>query len=215
MKQVVVDTQIRTEAGKGVARKLRQAGRIPGVLYGPNTHPVSLSIDAHNFNKLLISAKGERMLFILNLEGNGDTGRRTALIKNLQLHPITSQIRHIDFYEILMDEEVEVEVPIVTVGQARGVEQDMGVLEIIQRTVRVSCLPMDIPKEIEIDVSDLGLGDAIHIADIASQEGIRLLDDPDMTLVTIVGAVAEEEEAKEPEAEEEEEEEAKEEEAPK
>jgi large subunit ribosomal protein L25 len=207
MKQVVVDAQIRTEAGKGVARKLRQAGRIPGVLYGPNTHPVSLSIDAHNFNKLLASARGERMLFILNLEGNGDSGRRTALIKDVQLHPVTDQIRHVDFYEVLMDEEVEVEVPIVTVGQAKGVEQDMGVLEIIQRTVRVSCLPMAIPKEIEIDVSALGLGDAIHIADVAPQEGIRLLDDPDTTLVTVGSAGVEKEEEKEEKVEAEEEEE--------
>ena len=208
MKQVVIDTQIRTEAGKGVARKLRQAGRIPGVLYGSKTDSISLSINAHEFNKLLSSARGERVLFTLNLEGNGDTRRRTALIKDLQLHPVTDQIRHVDFYEILMDEEVQVEVPIVTVGQAKGVEQDMGVLEIIQRTVRVSCLPMDIPKEIKIDVSDLALGEVIHIADITPQEGIRLLDDPETTLVTIVGAGVEEEgKEKEPEAEEEAEEE--------
>ncbi len=185
MKQVVLDAQIRMEAGKGIARRLRRAGQIPGVLYGPKIHPISLSIDAHKFNKLLSSARGERILFILNLKGNGDSGRHTALIKELQLHPVTDQIRHIDFYEILMDEEVEVEVPIVTVGEARGVEQDMGVLEIIQRTVRISCLPMAIPKEIEIDVSGLGLGDAIHVADIAHQEGIRLLDDPETTLITV------------------------------
>ncbi len=202
MKNVAIDIQARTKAGKGVARKLRHAGQTPGVLYGPKAETISLSVNTHEFYKLLNSAGGEPLLFTLNLKSNGDSSSHTALIKDLQLHPVDDKIRHIDFYEVLMDEEVQVEVPITAVGKAKGVEVDKGVLEIIQRTVKISCLPLAIPRDIQIDVSDLGLGDVVHIADITPPEGVRLMDDPKTTLMTIVVSRAEEEEEeKEEEAE--------------
>jgi large subunit ribosomal protein L25 len=209
MKHVAIKAHVRIKAGKGVARKLRHAGQTPGILYGPKTETISLSVNTHEFNKLLNSACGEPLLFTLNLRGNGDSSSRTALIKDLQLHPVDDQICHVDFYEAVMDEKVQVEVPVAAVGKARGVEIDMGILEIIQRTVRISCLPLAIPREIQIDVSDLGLGDAVHVADITPPEGIRLLDDPETALMTVVASVAEElEEEKETEIEVEEKEEA-------
>jgi len=199
MKNVTIDIQARIKAGKGVARKLHHAGQTPGVLYGPKAETISLSVNTHEFNKLLNSAGGEPLLFTLNLKNNGDSSSHTALIKDLQLHPVEDKIRHIDFYEVLMDEEVQVEVPITAVGKAKGVEIDMGVLEIIQRTLKISCLPLAIPRNIQIDVSDLGLGDVIHVSDITAPEGVRLLDDPETTLMTIVASRAEEEEEKEEE----------------
>jgi large subunit ribosomal protein L25 len=211
MKYVAIETQIRTKAGKGVARKLRHTGQTPGVLYGPKAETISLSVNTHKLNMLLNSAGGEPLLFTLNLRSNGDSSSHTALIKDLQLHPVDDRIRHVDFYEVLMDKDVQVDVPITAVGKAKGVEVDMGVLEIIQRTVRISCLPLAIPRDIQIDVSDLGLGDAIHVADITPPEGVRLMDDPETTLMTIVASRAEEEEEEEEETEievEEEEEEA-------
>jgi large subunit ribosomal protein L25 len=197
MKNVAIDIQARIKAGKGVARKLRHAGQTPGVLYGPKAETISLSVNTHEFNKLLNSAGGEPLLFTLNLKNNGDSSSHTALIKDLQLHPVEDKIRHIDFYEVLMDEEVQVEVPITAVGKAKGVEIDMGVLEIIQRTVKISCLPLAIPRNIQINVSDLGLGDAVHVSDITAPEGVRLLDDPETTLMTIVASKAEEAEKEE------------------
>ena len=199
MKNVAIDIQARTKAGKGVARKLRHAGQTPGVLYGPKAETISLSVNTHEFNKLLNSAGGEPLLFTLNLKSNGDSSSHTALIKDLQLHPVDDKIRHIDFYEVLMDEEVQVEVPITAVGKAKGVEADMGVLEIIQRTVKISCLPLAIPRNIQINVSDLELGDVVHVADITAPEGVRLMDDPETTLMTIVASRAEEEEKEEEE----------------
>ena len=209
MKNVAIETQVRTKAGKGVARKLRHAGQTPGVLYGPKAETISLSVNTHEFNMLLNSAGGEPLLFTLNLRSNGDSSSHTALIKDLQLHPVDDRIRHVDFYEVLMDEEVQVDVPITAVGKAKGVEVDMGVLEIIHRTVRISCLPLAIPRDIQINVSDLGLGETVHVADIKPPEGVRLMDDPETTLMTIVASRAEEEEEeKEEEIEVEEEEEA-------
>jgi large subunit ribosomal protein L25 len=200
MKNVAIETQVRTKAGKGMARKLRHAGQTPGVLYGPKAETISLSVNTHELNMLLNSAGGEPLLFTLNLRSNGDSSSHTALIKDLQLHPVDDRIRHVDFYEVLMDEEVQVDVPITAVGKAKGVEIDMGVLEIIQRTVRISCLPLAIPRDIQINVSDLGLGEAVHVADIKPPEGVRLMDDPETTLITIVASRAEEEK-KEEEAE--------------
>ncbi|MCK4603128.1 MAG: 50S ribosomal protein L25 [Deltaproteobacteria bacterium] len=204
MKNVAIESQVRTKAGKGVARKLRHAGQTPGVLYGPKAETISLSVNTHEFNKLLNSAGGEPLLFTLNLKSNGDSNSHTALIKNLQLHPVDDKIRHIDFYEVLMDEEVQVDVPITAVGKAKGVEADMGVLEIIQRTVKISCLPLAIPRNIQINVSDLELGDVVHVSDISAPEGVRLMDDPETTLMTIVASRAEEEEEEEEREEEEE-----------
>ncbi len=204
MKNVAIESQVRTKAGKGAARKLRHAGQTPGVLYGPKAETISLSVNTHEFNKLLNSAGGEPLLFTLNLKSNGDSNSHTALIKNLQLHPVDDKIRHIDFYEVLMDEEVQVDVPITAVGKAKGVEADMGVLEIIQRTVKISCLPLAIPRNIQINVSDLELGDVVHVSDISAPEGVRLMDDPETTLMTIVASRAEEEEEEEEREEEEE-----------
>jgi large subunit ribosomal protein L25 len=201
MKNVAIDIQTRTKAGKGIARKLRHAGQTPGVLYGPKAESMSFSVNSHEFSKLLNSAGGEPLLFTLNLKNNGDSSSYTALIKDLQLHPVDDKIRHIDFYEVLMDEEVQIEVPISAAGKSKGVETEMGVLEIIQRTLKISCLPMAIPRDIQINVSDLGLGDTIHVSDVVAPEGIRLLDDPDTTLMTVVASRAEEEKEGEEETE--------------
>jgi large subunit ribosomal protein L25 len=192
MKQVTLDALMRNETGKGAARKIRAIGRLPGVLYGPKNKSVSLSIDAHGFNRIVETSKGEQILFNLNLKKADEITNRLALVKELQVHPVSERIRHIDFYEVYMDEEVRVDVPIAIIGKAKGVEIDKGILEIIKRTVKVSCLPMSIPKEIQVDVSDLGLGEAIHAADLIAPEGIRIMEDPKITLITIVGAGIEE-----------------------
>ncbi len=198
MKQVEIDAQIRTDSGKGVARKLRKDGQVPGVLYGPKTDTISIFVNRHELNKLLIAAKGEQLLFSLNLRDNGQTSKHLTLIKELQRHPVNDEIRHIDFYKIYVDEEVTVNVPIAVTGKAKGVEEG-GVLEIIQRGLEISCLPLAIPKEIQIDVTELGIGEAMHVKDITPPEGVRFLNDPDTTLLTIVGPEAKqaEEEAEE------------------
>lgn len=194
MKQVTLDALIRNETGKGAARKIRAMGRLPGILYGPKNESVSLSIEAHEFNRIVETSKGEQILFTLNLKKADEITNRLALVKELQIHPVSERIRHIDFYEVYMDEEVRVDVPITITGKAKGVEIENGILEIIKRTVKVSCLPMSIPKEIQVNVSDLGLGEAIHAADLIAPEGIKIIEDPKTTLITIVGAGVEEEE---------------------
>ncbi len=196
-----MEATVRDKTGKGVARKLRAEGMIPAILYGPGSTPVPLAVNAFDLQKMLTRAKGERILFTLNLKNNGASEQRLALIKEFQFHPVNDSIQHIDFYEVSMDRELHVEVPVKLVGKARGVEVEKGVLEIKRRTLEVACLPTNIPDEIEVDVSDLGLGEAIHIGDIEPPEGVRIIDPPRLTIVTIVGSgameAATEEEAEE------------------
>lgn len=190
MKQETMEAQVRTETGKGVARKLRASGKIPAVLYGPRNEPVALAVNDHDFNRILFKAKGDRILFSINLNNNGNSETRLALIKSLQRHPVNDKIRHIDFYEVFMDQPVEVDVRLAFVGKAKGVEIEKGVLDILQRSLKVACLPTNIPNEIEIDVTELGLGEAIHVSDVVPPEGVKILDDPKMPLVTITGSAA-------------------------
>ncbi len=197
-----IEAVVRTEAGKGVARKLRAQGRIPAVLYGPRNEPVAISVNSHDFNRMLQKAKGERILFTLQLKNNGASEERLALIKDLQLHPVNDLIRHIDFYEVFMDHELHVNVPVVYVGKAKGVEMEGGMLEIKRRSLNVACFPQHIPDRIEVDVTDLGLGQAIHIGDVTPPEGVRIVDAPRLTLVTVVGTAAAAEAAEEEEEEE-------------
>ncbi len=203
MKQVSMDAAVRTETGKGAARRLRRAEQIPGILYGQGAEPVALSVNRHEFQRMLFVSAGERVMFTLNLTGENDGGTRLALLKEMQRHPVNDQIRHIDFYEVAMDQTVQVEVPVVPVGEAKGVRVSKGVMELIQREVTIECLPLDIPNEIEVDISDLDVGDVLHAGDIKPAEGIKILDDPGTTLVTIGAAAVEivEEEEEELEAE--------------
>ncbi len=198
MKQVSMDAAVRTETGKGAARRLRRAEQIPGILYGQGAEPVALSVNRHEFQRMLFVSAGERVMFTLNLTGGSSGGTRMALLKELQRHPVNDQIRHIDFYEVAMDQTVQVEVPVIPLGEAKGVKVSKGVMELIQREITIECLPLDIPNEIEVDISELDIGDVLHAGDITPGEGIRIMDDPGTTLITIgaaaVEAVEEEEE---------------------
>jgi len=194
MDQVSLSAIIRTKTGKSVARKLRKQGILPAVLYGPKTKSIPLAVSAHEFKKIITKIPRQQVLFTLELKNEGEqeaVEKRTALVKELQLHPVSDEIRHIDFYEVFMDEEVETEVPIKIVGTAKGVETGKGMLELLRRTLTISCLPLSIPKEIPVDVSDLDVGDALHVEDLKAEEGITFVDDPDTTIVTVVPTEAE------------------------
>jgi large subunit ribosomal protein L25 len=194
--------------GNGPARRLREAGQIPAVLYGPKTESVLLSVNKNDLD--LIFKKGRISQIILNLviQNNGETYTRPAMIKELQVHPVSRNYLHIDFYEIDMDRKVTVKIPVVTTGQSVGIERG-GILQIIRRELEVQCLPFEVPESIEIDITDLDMGDSIHVEDISLEGEVEFLGEANLTVVTILTPKIEEE------PEEEEEEEAEEEEAEK
>ena len=191
---------MRKSTGNGPARVLRRAGQIPAVLYGRRTEPVLLSVNTKDFE--LILKKGSFGQFILNLViQNGKKVTKAAMIKELQTHPVSGSLIHIDFYEVDMKRQIKVMVPIITTGKSVGVEEG-GMLNIVRRELEVFCLPGDIPESIEIDISELTIGDSIHLEDVPLGENVEISSDVNYTVVTVLSPKVEEEEVEEEEGEE-------------
>jgi large subunit ribosomal protein L25 len=177
----------RAGLGKGGARKARAAGQIPGVLYGHGETPVAVAVASRDFQNALRTHKGGNALVNLKLEGS----EYTALVRAAQYDPLSHAILHLDFQHISLTETIEVEVAVKPIGLAVGVKDGGGILEMIIRTVEVSCLPTAIPDAIEIDVSALNIGESLHVRDLKA-EGVTILTDPESTLVTVVAPTVEE-----------------------
>jgi large subunit ribosomal protein L25 len=199
---IELKTNSRTAVGNGPARRLRQKGQIPAVLYGPGTDSVLLSVNISDIDRILKKGRIGQVLLNLVIPNNGETTNKTVMVKELQLHPVSRNYLHMDFYEVAMDRKIMVNVPVVTTGKAKGVEIG-GILQIIRRELEVQCLPLNVPDSIEIDITDLDIGDSIHVGDISRQNDVEFLDDENFTVVTIVSPKVEEEAEAEEEAEEE------------
>ena len=163
----VLEAQPRTPGNKNVARRVRQGGKIPGVLYGAGKQSLPVTLDPRQVTRILHSATGHNTIFDLAVEG----GERTkAMIVDWQYEPIKGHLLHIDLKRIAMDQKLTVSVPIVLKGEAAGVKQQGGILEQILREVEVECLPGDIPSAIEADVSELVFGKVLRVSDLPHDE---------------------------------------------
>ncbi|UCD85318.1 MAG: 50S ribosomal protein L25 [Deltaproteobacteria bacterium] len=192
MEQSELKVLLRTVKGKGPARKLRQEGLIPAVLYGPKADPVLLSLRPEELRGALSTAAGENVLISLKAENNREISNKVVMLKDLQVDPLTRRYIHADLYEVVMDEEIEVDVPIHLQGESIGVQEDKGILQQVHRELRVKCLPKDIPEGISIDVSELRIGDSIHVRDVRLEEGVTFVDDQDSTILTVLAPAIEE-----------------------
>lgn len=199
MELIELKSTVRTERGNGPARRLRSEGKIPAVLYGPKTEAVALTVSVKDLELALKKNKGGQLLINLIVR-NGRESAHTALLKELQVHPLTNHFIHADFYEVAMDQKIRVSVPIEVVGKSKGVEEG-GVIQVVRRELEVLCFPNQIPQYIEIDVTELGIGDAVHIEDLEAKEDMEYPADVNFTILTVVSPHVEEE----PEEEEEEE----------
>ena len=182
MQQARLDAQVRDDVGKGVARSLRRAGKVPAVLYGRKRGAVSLQIDDRTFQTLLRNY-GSNVLITLVL-GNDD--EQTVVIKDLQRHPVKRNVLHADFQRISLDEKITTQVSIETVGIPVGV-RDGGVLTVTRRQVSVNCLPLDTPEFLRINVEDLSIGDSFRVSDIEIDDTIEILENE----ITQIAAVIE------------------------
>jgi large subunit ribosomal protein L25 len=200
---IELKTKIRTTTGNGPARRLRMSGQIPAVLYGQKTEPVLLSVNKSDLEQVFKKGGIGQVILNLVIQKNGETTTRPAMIKELQTHPLSRNFIHIDFYEIKMDQKITAKIPVVTTGMAKGVELG-GILQIIRRELEVECLPLAVPESIEIDISDLDIGDSIHVGQIRVEGEIEFLEDDNYTVVTVLSPKMEEEPEEEKEAEEEE-----------
>ena len=192
MAVIALSGKRREGLGKGSARKARQGGEIPAVLYGHGEKPVAVSIGARAFQVALHTHKGGNP--IVNLAVGGS--EFTALIRDAQYDPVSRQVIHLDFQHISLTEKIEVSVPLNFIGLALGVKDGGGILEAILRDVEVRCLPTAIPAGIDVDVAALNIGDSIHVRDLSIPD-VEILNDPDATLVTVVPPTVIEEKAAE------------------
>ena len=201
MELLELTANVRKSTGKGISRALRRQGLIPGVLYGPKSEPIPISVDMLDIEKLFKHSGSNQAPLNLTIK-NGESVKKTAMIKDLQLHPVSRRFLHIDLYEVAMDKKIQVKVPIVLTGIAKGTEAG-GTLQLIRREIEVLCFPLDIPEFITIDVTEMQIGDSIHIEEVPVSGNIEILADTNFTVVAVSGAMMEEE-AEAPEVEEEE-----------
>lgn len=190
----------RSDTGKGAARSHRRGGRVPGILYGHGEESISLSVDANELSRLVNAISIENTLVDLELEGTKQPYK--VLIRELQTHPFKSDVLHIDFFHIAMDEKITVDVPLALVGVPEGVKNKGGVVDHQLREIQVSCLPSDIPEQFEVDISALDIGDSIHVGELEVGD-IEILVDPDRSVVNVLAPTVIVEEEEEEELEEE------------
>lgn len=190
MAEFVINAETRKDLGKGASKRLRRRGLIPAVFYGRGEEPLAISVDPRAINQVLHSASGHNTIITLNFDGRS----AQAIIKEVQYHPVRDELLHADFLRVAMDVAIRVTVPIELVGEAKGVKAAGGILELVTREIEVECLPGDIPDHIRIDVSDLGIGDTVHVADLkVDRSRLKILEEPDTVLATVIAPRVEEE----------------------
>jgi len=192
--EFALGVELRENQGKGVARKLRAAGRIPGVCYRRNAESVAVSLDPRELDLLLRKASsGINTLIDLKVAGGGDFDGRQVLVKELQRDPISGAYLHADLYAVDLLQKIHVSIPVHLKGTPIGVSLSGGIMDQATRELDVECLPNAIPEEFAVDVSKLEIGDSMHVLDLEAPEGVEILNDPDVSIVSVVApAVVEE-----------------------
>jgi len=179
--QVTLATRPRTGSGKGEARALRREGRVPAIAYGVGIDPTPLSVDALDLYHALHTDAGDNAVLRLAVEG----GTHLALAREVQRHPVRRDVLHLDFVTVSRTQKVQAVVPVVLEGEAPGVAEG-GVAEQAAFTLTIEALALEVPDQLVLDVSDLGVGDVKRASDVALPAGVELLDDPESPVVTIV-----------------------------
>lgn len=191
---------LRETVGNGPSRVLRRDGKIPAILYGPKTEAMKLTIDNLELEPIFKSGAVAQKVLKLEIEGAG--AARNVMIKEMQKHPVSNSLLHLDLYEVTMDQKIKVMVPVVTTGKSAGVEVG-GMLQLIRRELEVYCLPDQVPENITIDITDLDIGDSYHVEDLPLEGAVEIPADVNFTILTILSPTAEEEEVVEGEEDEE------------
>ena len=171
----------RTTSGKGAARSLRSAGQIPAIIYGHAREPLSLAVPTREFEKLLERVSAESTVIELTLDG----GVARTLIREIQRHPYKKQILHIDFQELVAGEKVSVNVPIILTGTPEGVRVSGGILSQVMSELSIRVDPVNIPRRIEADVTNVAIGHSLHVSDLKVPEGIEVLDEAEATVAVV------------------------------
>lgn len=186
MEKVILKADVRKGAGKKVAKDLRSKGIVPANVYKSGKEAVSLQVSSDDLRDILHTSAGENVIITLKIAGGENAVKdKTVLIKEIQREPINDTIIHVDFGEISLTDTLKVNVPLVSHGEPVGVKADGGILEHVIRELHIECLPTEIPEKIEVEVSGLKIGEAIHIKDIKLAEGIKVLNDPELIAMIV------------------------------
>ena len=201
MAQHRLTAKIRDQKGKGAAKRYRENNRIPSVFYGPGKNPLMLTVDRSELQQMMKKTTSDSIILGLRIES--DTGRDsyTVMLKELQTDPIKDSYIHADFCEISMDKELTIDVPVHLVNTPIGVTNG-GILQHVRRELAISCLPDRLMESIDIDVSELDIGESVHIEDIDFPEGVTSLQEGILTVATVVAPTVSEEKEEEEEIEE-------------
>jgi large subunit ribosomal protein L25 len=173
-------------------KRLRDKDVIPGVVYGGKEQTLNIAMSRPELAEVLHNVKGGNVLINLQIAEAGTTKNRLTLIKEVQQHPVTDQILHVDFHEISTTQKLRTSVPVRVVGEPAGAKEG-GVLEFVMRELRVECLPKDLPEAIEVNVEALGIGQVIQVSAVIAPPGVTLLDSKDQPVFTVAAPMAEEE----------------------
>jgi large subunit ribosomal protein L25 len=194
MKSVALSAFARTESRRAGNKKLRAAGRIPAVIYGPRTKPQNLEVDAKALNDAIHHTASENVLVDLAVKDDAKANR-LALVQEVQHHPLSGKILHVDFHEVSETEKVTLHVPVETLGEPVGVKTSGGVLQHVTFKLKVRALPKDLPEQITVDVSALELNRTIHLGDLKAPEGVEILGHKEVVIAACTPPRAEEEAA--------------------
>ena len=184
---------VRKDIGKGVARTLRRDGQVPAVIYGRTRQPLSLTVPARDFDRLLEKFAAENTVIELMIDG----AMSRTLIREIQRHPVKRNVLHVDFQELVAGERMVVRIPIVLQGTPEGVRNNGGILSQVLQDLECRVDPLNMPSHITVDVTPIAIGHSIHVSEIIVPEGVELLEDPEST-IAIVAAPKEEEAAPPP-----------------
>ncbi len=194
--EATLTASARTGRGKNEARRLRRSGQLPAVVYGGEHSGVPVSIDPKALLEIFHSESGINTLIGLSVD-NGSTNQ--VLVKEFQLHPVTNELLHVDFYELALDKTITIAVSIVLKGEPVGVRQQGGIIDFVHREVQVECMPTEIPEKIEVDISELVIGQGVRLREVSTGVSWTSVSDPNTLLVHVIAPKIEEETAEEEE----------------
>lgn len=183
--QVKLSARPRLEAGRNAVRRMRSRGAIPAIIYGGKEAATNLELDKKDIENLLARAVGENILVDLEIHDGSKTTNRVSLIQEVQHHPVRGEILHVDFHAVSMTEEIDAEVVLEPVGEPLGVKTYNGLLQQSMRSLPIRCLPQNLPEIITVDVSELNVGESLHVRDIKLPVGVTAVPDEDLTVFLV------------------------------
>ena len=192
MEKVLLKALVRDSFGKGGAKHLREEGQIPAVIYKGGKEGVNIQVDSKELWKALHTEAGSNAIITMDISGGEKDAKKTVIVQEVQLDPLSDKFLHVDFHEISLKEKIKVKVPIVVKGEAVGVKEEEGVLSQTIWDIEVECLPTAIPEHIDINVEELRMNEGIHVKDIIFPEGVIVVGDPEQVVVSVVPPKAEE-----------------------